>query len=70
MIGSQCGKEERATNPAFGFDVVHLVIGALSDDLTAPQLTADLSVGVAHGHDRQEVRHDRDDDVVSENKNM
>lgn len=42
------------------------MVGTLSDYLAAPQLAADLSVGVAHGGHRQEVRHDRNDNVVSE----
>ena len=57
--------EEGVSYPALGANVVHLVVGALSDPLAAPQFTADFGVRVAHGADRKEVGDDHERHVVS-----
>ena len=43
------------THPALRFDVLHLMVGAFADGLTAPQLDANLKGSVTHGANGQEV---------------
>lgn len=56
---------KRQSYPALRSNVLHLVVGALSDPLAAPQLNSNLEVGITHGADRQEVREDRKHHVIS-----
>jgi hypothetical protein len=54
-----------STYPTLGFNVLHLMVCVFADCLTAPQLDADLEVGVTHCTNRQEVDQDCQQNIVS-----